>query len=69
MVARWAHNPKVIGSNPFSATKEAQQSLSLFFVYTPQETTTCEVAYGNKIPDSPTLLRHPLKHRRLIVGD
>ena len=30
-VARWAHNPKVIGSNPFSATKEAQQSLSLYF--------------------------------------
>ena len=22
VVARWAHNPKVIGSNPFSATKE-----------------------------------------------
>ena len=31
VVARWAHNPKVIGSNPFSATKEAQRLLSLYF--------------------------------------
>ena len=26
MVARWAHNPKVIGSNPFPATKKEGSS-------------------------------------------
>ena len=35
VVARWAHNPKVIGSNPFSATT-AQALLELFsYMYIP----------------------------------
>ncbi len=30
VVARWAHNPKVIGSNPFSATTRLKHRLGLF---------------------------------------
>ncbi len=33
VVARWAHNPKVIGSNPFSATTEAQGILGFFISF------------------------------------
>ena len=77
MVARWAHNPKVIGSNPFSATKEAQQSLSLY--YFSQEIITPKVCVlrGRNIflysrdrnACSCTLpLRHALEHCALAVG-
>ena len=30
MVARWAHNPKVVGSNPAPATKIKKKGLSSF---------------------------------------
>ena len=35
VVARWTHNPKVIGSNPFSATEEmkAQTNVWAFIIY------------------------------------
>ena len=35
VVARWAHNPEVVGSNPASATKfkEIAFAISLFFLY------------------------------------
>ena len=34
VVARWAHNPKVIGSSPVSATTERESTmLVLFFLY------------------------------------
>ena len=32
MVARWAHNPKVIGSNPFPATKQGQLPLEVALI-------------------------------------
>ena len=32
LVARWAHNPKVVGSSPAPATKKAGKSCSGFFV-------------------------------------
>ena len=62
-VARWAHNPKVIGSNPFSATKARGSTIvePLFFIsYTcyfkhkrpPQELTPFPTPY---------LIHHPLR--------
>ena len=33
VVARWAHNPKVIGSNPFSATTRLKHELKSFLSY------------------------------------
>ena len=33
LVARRAHNPKVVGSNPASATKKEQQSVGLLFFF------------------------------------
>ena len=35
VVARWAHNPKVVGSNPAPATKESSLSRNSFFFFTP----------------------------------
>ena len=32
-VARWAHNPKVVGSNPAPATKKAPGKGLLLFIY------------------------------------
>lgn len=32
-VARWAHNPKVVGSNPTPATKNNLNTLSCFLSY------------------------------------
>ena len=32
-VARWAHNPKVVGSNPAPATKQEKSKWLLFFVF------------------------------------
>ena len=32
VVARWAHNPKVIGSNPFSATTRLKHMLKSFSI-------------------------------------
>ena len=39
VVARWAHNPKVVGSNPAPATKiiKAGCNSNLFFVVTPKQ--------------------------------
>ena len=35
LVARWAHNPKVVCSSQASATKEEKQMLLFFFIHTP----------------------------------
>jgi hypothetical protein len=32
VVARWAHNPKVVGSNPASATKKKKPHKAAFVV-------------------------------------
>ena len=33
LAARWAHNPKVEGSNPSPATKESKTYISLFLIF------------------------------------
>lgn len=37
MVARRAHNPEAVGSNPASATKKTRGNPSSFFVLTPND--------------------------------
>ena len=32
LVARWAHNPKVVGSNPTPATKQVINEIASFFM-------------------------------------
>jgi hypothetical protein len=35
LVARWAHNPKVVGSSPTPATKGTLEEISGFFIFVP----------------------------------
>ena len=48
MVARWAHNPKVVGSNPASATIEKTVSIEsvFFYIYLFNHQFSLEKEYG-----------------------
>ena len=47
-VARWAHNPKVIGSNPVPATKILKALIGAVLRTTPKEFETNETNLGLK---------------------
>ena len=57
MVARWAHNPKVIGSNPFSATKGGStyvEPLLLLYIYACPDSYTKSIAEAKHWTSCPT---------------
>jgi hypothetical protein len=49
--ARWAHNPKVVGSNPTPATKENEASqLGFAFCFSPENSYN-NIAMNNEVTD------------------
>ena len=51
MEARWAHNPKVVGSNPTPATNENEASqLGLAFSFAPEKSYN-NIDMANKVTD------------------
>ncbi len=47
VVARWAHNPKVVGSSPASATKKASEYLGCLYFFR-YGNTKCRIKAGEK---------------------